>query len=250
MAEKFLLPVAVLFAVAGFVPQQFPHAITQPHPVTDPGRLAVTIDDFESYSDGSLPTRWKYLHEKQLVWVDPVHMRENERFYVAEERGNKFLRAYTHGEAVHLTMANERDGFDWDVRTHPVLRWDWRALQLPDGAREDDEARNDTGLALYVFFSFEGFIIKRPKGIKYTYSSTLPVGTVLEQDKLRVIVVANQEDGLREWMRVERNVVEDYRMVFGDEPPARPLSIRLWSDSDNTDAFGEGDFDNIVLASQ
>ncbi len=237
MAGKLLLLVGVLLSLAGLVPLSVAPSASQ----------AITIDDFESYTDGSLPTRWKYLYERRLVWVEPSHMRENETFFVGEEPGNKFLRTYTHGEAVHLTMANEKEGFDWDVRTHPVLQWDWRALQLPRGAREDDESLNDTGLALYVIFSFEGFIIKRPKAIKYTYSSSLPVGTVLKQDKLRVIVVANGADGFGDWMSVRRNVVEDYRNVFGDDPPSRPLSIRLWSDSDNTRSYGEGDFDNIAL---
>ncbi|MEZ4700468.1 MAG: DUF3047 domain-containing protein [Rhodothermales bacterium] len=238
MARKLLLPVALLFTLAGMAPQT----------LEPPPGKTVTIDDFESYSDGSLPTRWKYLQDKQLVWVNPTHMRENEKFYVAEEKGNKFLRAFTHGEAVHLTMANEVDGFDWDVRTHPILRWDWRALQLPADAREDEDSKNDAGLGLYVYFSFEGFIIKRPKGIKYSYSSSLPVGTVLKQDKLRVIVVANGAEDFGKWLHFERNVVDDYRAVFGEDPPDRPLSIRLWSDSDNTNGYGEGDFDNIALA--
>ncbi|MDZ4701439.1 MAG: DUF3047 domain-containing protein [Rhodothermales bacterium] len=237
MVGKLLTPVSLVLALAGLIPRS----------AAPSAQEAITIDDFESYSDGSLPTRWKYLQEQELVWLDPSHMRPNEQFYVTQDPGNNFLRAYTHDEAVHLTMANEKDGFDWDLRTHPVLRWDWRALQLPKNAREDSEQTNDTGIALYVYFSFEGFIIKRPKGIKYTYSSSLPVGTVLKQDKLRVIVVANGAEGFGHWMRMERNMIDDYRAVFGDDPPHRPLSIRLWSDSDNTGDFGEGDFDNITL---
>jgi hypothetical protein len=239
MTGKLLVPVGFLLALTGFLPAHGDTSTTQD----------LTIEDFESYRDGGLPTRWKYLQERELQWVEPRHMRENERFFVVEEPGNKYLRAFTHGEAVHLTMVNEREGFDWDIREYPVLRWDWRARQLPAGASESQESTNDTGLALYVFFSFEGFIIRRPKGIKYTYSSTLPVGTVLKHDKLRVMVVANGKEGFGEWMQVERNVVEDYRAVFGGSPPDRPISIRLWSDSDNTDGFGEGDFDNIVLVS-
>ena len=205
------------------------------------------IDDFEAYSDGDLPSRWKYLEETGLVQVEPRHMRPKEEFFIVQEGDNKFVRAYTEGEAVHLSMANEEDGFDWNIKTHPYLSWDWRAQKLPEGAREDSPRLNDAGLGFYVIFSFKG-IIKRPVSIKYTYSSTLPVGTVLRQGKLRVIVVSNGEDGYGEWVHIERNVLEDYRNVFGNSPPDRPLSIRLWSDSDNTDQVGEGDFDNIMLA--
>lgn len=205
------------------------------------------IDDFEADKDGELPGKWKYLEETGLVDVEPRHMRPEEEFFVVQENGNKFLRAYTKGEAVHLSMANEKDGFDWNIKTHPYLSWDWRAKVLPEGAREDSPRLNDAGLGFYVIFSFKGFI-KRPESIKYTYSSTLPVGTVLSQGKLRVIVVSNGEDGYGDWIHIERNVLEDYIKVFGGSPPERPLSIRLWSDSDNTNQVGEGDFDNIMLS--
>ncbi len=234
----YLLPIVSLLFTSlslNFDPDQLLTAETQ------------LIDDFEADEHGALPSRWKYIEDRQLVWVESKHMRPDEEFFVVEEDGNKFLRAYTEGEAVHLTMANEEDGFDWDIREHPYLGWDWRAQKLPDGAREDNPRLNDVGVGLYVFFDFRGLLVKRPVGIKYTYSSTLPVGTVLKQDKLRVIVATNGQDEYGQWKRIERNVLEDYRQVFGEDPPDRPLMIRLWSDSDNTNQSAEGDFDNIEL---
>lgn len=206
------------------------------------------IDDFEEYKEGELPLRWRYLEEHGLVQVEPRHMRPDEEFFVVEDSGNKFLRAFTNGEAVHLSMANDED-FDWNLKTHPYLSWDWRANKLPEGAREDKPKRNDAGLGFYVTFYFKkGLLLRRPVSIKYTYSSSLPVGTILKQGTLRVIVVSNGQDGYGEWVHIERNVWEDYRAAFGGSPPERPLSIRLWSDSDDTGKVGEGDFDNIMLA--
>ncbi len=210
-------------------------------------RDGMLIDDFENYQEGGLPTQWKYIEGRKLVWVEDRHMRPNERFYVVREGSNKFVRAYSKGEAVHLSMANDQDGFNWDLRTHPYLAWEWRAIELPRGAREDKSKLNDAGLGLYVFFDMKGLLIKKPQAIKYTYSSTLPVGTILKQDKLRVIVVASGERDLGRWMTVERDVADDYRRAFNEEPPERPISIRLWTDSDNTNLVGEGDFDNIML---
>lgn len=218
-----------------------------PIPSEDQDSRPMVIDDFESYEDGALPVKWKYLHDNQLVPLTADHMRPKERFYVTQDGDNQVVRVYTDGEAVHLTMANEPDGFDWDIRTHPRMAWDWRALRLPPGAREDQDGLNDTGAAVYVIFSMEGFLFKRPKTIKYTYSSTLPVGTVASYGKLKVIVVSSGLDGLGTWQSIERDVVADYAQVFGGEPPERPLSIRLWGDSDNTEAVAEADFDNIRL---
>lgn len=203
------------------------------------------LDDFESYETGGLPVRWSYLHDRTLQPLTEAFMRENERFTVVQDGRNRVLRVYTKGEAVHLTLLNEQPHMDWDLTTHPVLAWDWRANKLPPGAREDNESLNDSAAGIYVVFSFEGFIVKRPKTIKYVYSSALPEGTVVSYGKLKVIVVSSSTMG--EWQRVERNVVEDYRAVFGDEPPERPISIRLWGDSDNTGSEAEADFDNIRL---
>ena len=224
------------------------------HPTSDPPpsdaapvHSEILIDDFESYPDGGLPTKWRYLHERKLVAVTPEHMRPKEKFYVVEDGGNKVLRVYTEGEAVHLTMAQGEEGFTWDLETHPRLSWDWRAIRLPEGAREDKEKFNDTGAGFYVFFGMSGFIIKRPVGIKYTYSSTLPVGTVSTYGKLKVIVVSSGKDGYGAWEHIERNVLEDYIEVFGKPPKENPRIIRLWGDSDNLDTIAEADFDNIKL---
>ncbi len=206
----------------------------------------IMIDDFESYGIGDLPTRWKYDQRSGLVPLVPDLMHPDEQFYVVDDGGNRVLRVYSKGEAVHIMMANESDGFDWDATEYGRLAWDWRALQLPEGAREDEERLNDTGVGLYVIFKLEG-IFRRPKAIKYVYSSTLPVGSEVSYGKLMVIVVSSGLDGMGEWIHIERNVGEDFRRVFGDDPPRRPLSIRLWSDSDNTGKTGEGDFDNIRL---
>lgn len=210
---------------------------------------AQMVDDFEQYDDGDLPARWKVIHNKKLVPIAPRFMRPDEEFFVVENDGNNVLRAYSNGEAVHIMMENGDDGFDWDIEQQPRLEWEWRAHELPVEAREDVERLNDSGAALYVIFKMEGLIIKRPKTIKYVYSSSLPVGTVVSYGKLKVIVAASALDGTGDWVRISRNVEDDYRDVFGDDPPRRPLSIRLWSDSDNTESPARVDFDNIRLLS-
>lgn len=233
MTIRHLLVFTVLLAITGPVEAQ-----------------DVVVDDFESYSAGDLPTGWQYLVDnKRLEPFGPLYNAPREQFTIVSEGGNLFTRVYTEGEAMHLTLANGHAGFQWDAERHPVLAWDWRARRLPTGAREDVERLNDTGAGLYVVFKVDGFIIKRPKSIKYTYSSSLPVGTVVSYGSLRVVVVSSALDGYGTWQHIERNVMDDYRRLFNEEPPTRPVSIRLWGDSDNTGGFGEADFDNIRLRS-
>ena len=208
----------------------------------------ILVDDFEDYEHEGLPTQWKFLDaNKDVVFVKDEHMRPNERFFVVEEDGNKFVRAYANGEAVRVIMPTQEEGLRWNLDTHPRLRWQWRAVALPEGADETKSKLNDTGAAVYVVFSVNMF---GPKTIKYTYSSTQPVGTVKSYNwgRMKVMVVASGVDGFGQWMNIERDIVADYRTVFKKDPPNEPLTIMLWSDSDDTEQVAEVDFDNIVLS--
>ncbi len=243
LAYRLMLAGALLYASAP--------ANAQSQPDSFPGSTIkdgqIMIDDFESYSDGALPVGWKAQLNGRLVPLTHEFVNDSEWFYVQRESGNGFARAFADGEAVHVNKRNG-DGFDWDVRTHPYLSWQWRANELPEGAREDNDRLNDSGAGLYVVFAMEGRIIRRPKAIKYVYSTTLPVGTTVSFGKLKVIVVDSGKDGTGSWKSVKRNVVEDYRMVFGGDPPSKPLYLRLWSDSDDTESVSMADFDNVMLS--
>jgi len=212
-------------------------------PVGQDTLTARVIDDFESYEDGGSPSRWKFITSGKEVWPLERIMTEREKFYVVEENGNKFGRVFTKGEALRFTLRNGAN-FEWDLRRYPRLQWRWRALQLPEGASEKD--KNDVGAALYVTFGTDW--LGRPKSIKYTYSSSLPVGTVVSFGPLKVIVVDSAtEPGLGQWKTVQRDVISDYKQVFGGSPPDRPASITVWSDSDTTDDLARADFDDIKL---
>lgn len=218
----------------------FSHALP---PVEPDSAVTRVIDDFEQYEQGSLPSEWKFITSGQEVWALDRVMDEREWFRVIEEDGNKFGRAYTEGEALRVTLRNE-ENFEWSLRRHPRLQWRWRALKLPEGASEEDE--NDVGAAVYVTFGSDW--LGRPKSIKYTYSSSLPVGTVVSFGPLKVIVVDSAiEPRFGKWKTVQRNVITDYQQVFGGEPPARPVSITIWSDSDTTGDVAKADFDDIEL---
>ena len=206
--------------------------------------VPIVVDNFETGREGAYPARWVYLDRRRRTPLPhDVVMNAREQFVIVKEAGNKVLRAYTEGEVQRVSLLNGQGGFRWDLRTHPRLRWDWRALRLPEGANE--RKKNDTGAAFYVTFGKDW--IGRPRSIKYTYSSALPVGTVLKFGPLRVIVAASGAEGYGEWMTIERDVVADYERVFGKSPPDLPRLITLWSDSNDTESVAEVDFDNIMV---
>lgn len=206
----------------------------------------IVVEDFEGYPAGVTPYEWKQPHKKSRTMRSfPREVdRDNDYFEVISEGGNKRVRFYTNNESTQIVKQNG-EGYTWDLRTHPRIAWDWKATQLPEGAREDKNDLNDSGAAFYVTFNTDW--LGRPRSIKYTYSSTLPEGTTVKYGPLRVMVVSSATKGIGDWIHVERDVVADYREVFGGDPPDEPISITLWSDSDSAHKVSEVYFDNIVL---
>lgn len=248
MKSLFSFSLLPLLAFLAFYGMQPPHGMAQATECPLDVKCLL-VDDFESYELDGLPLKWStYQKQGEIVPVSARYMNDRERFIIQQESGNKFVRAIINDEAHRLIMPND-ERLEWRLSEFPVLTWEWRANRLPAGAREDQRDRNDTGAAVYVVFGKDW--LGRPKGIKYTYSSSLSTGSTRSYGPLKILVVSSEpEDGTGRWITHERNVAEDYRRLFGRTPPEKPVSIILWSDSDTTDSYAEADFDNIVLLSE
>jgi len=125
---------------------------------------------------------------------------------------------------------------------------------LPENANEDSSDRNDSVASVYVVFDFGRVALfkKVPKTIRYSWSSTLKEGTVTSKlfGNQNIIVVKSGEEDTGKWVKFERNLVEDYRRVFGDDPPETPLAILILSDGNSTGSYVEADYDDFMLKAQ
>src|SRR6267154_965506 len=138
-----------------------------------------------------------------------------------------------------------------DPARHPVIEWRWRVLQTPGHtdprvhSRDDSPARVivafhgdvkrlDIGerFALALYHALTGD--KMPYAIiMYSWASDAPVGTITSNDqtgKIQTIVVGN---GVGEWREFRRNVLEDYRRAFGEEP-WDIVAVGVMTDTSNT----------------
>jgi hypothetical protein len=90
---------------------------------------------------------------------------------------------------------------------------------------------------------------KVPKSIRYTWSSTLEEGTELSKfyGNQKIVVVESGSDQKGNWRTFERNIVEDYRRLFGDSPPENPIAILILSDGNSTNSHAKADYDDIML---
>jgi hypothetical protein len=204
---------------------------------------ARVVEDFERYEVGTVPDRWVRVDGRNSVRPASEALVPGERFEIRAEDDNQFARFSTEDEYIRFSLRNGTE-FEWNLQTHPRLKWRWRARQLPKGASE--RGKNDTGGAVYVTFGTDW--LGRPKSIKYTYSSSLPVGTVVSFGPLKVIVVDSaREPRLGQWKTKVQHVRADYEQVFGQKPPDRPVSITISGDSNTTGDTSEVDIDDLTL---
>jgi hypothetical protein len=165
------------------------------------------------------------------------------------EGGNQFLH-YEGTSAKHMNFPIvNKAGID--IYKTPILTWKWRVTQIPQGANEDDNDKNDVAASIYVVFDMGRVALfkKVPKSIRYTWSSTLKKGTELSKffGNQKIIVLQSGKEGLGKWHTFQRNIVEDYKRLFGDDPPKKPLAILILSDGDSTGHRAVADYDDIEL---
>ena len=191
--------------------------------------------NFENDEAGKFPAGWSSRDKEKMGRV----------YSVRAEDGHRFLHADAQGISVQIGYEKT-----WNLKEFPILRWRWRALVFPEGSDERKKSGNDNVLSVYVVFG--GWPI--PSSIKYTWSDTMPAGTVFDSPlsgSTRIIVVRSGRSMAGNWVAEERNVLADYRSLFGmgeKNPSAR--GILLLTDSDNTMTRAVGDYGDITVAAK
>jgi len=206
----------------------------------------IIIEDFQKYKANPF-SDWQ--SRDAIKKAAPVYK-------ITEEDGKKFLRASTVN--VNNSIQIGKGNLKWDIKTHPYLSWEWRVRILPDGGSEKDSKLNDSAAGFYVVYQtksipFVSWQYQPANWIKYVWSTTLPVGTVIPRKiskagidlEGRYVVVASGKKDLGKWMTFKRNVIDDYQKFFGAKPPYKSMMIGILTDSNNTNSKAEADYGEI-----
>lgn len=109
-------------------------------------------------------------------------------------------------------------------------------MVLPVGGdvREHAAKRNDQVARVVAWL--DASLFNERRAIAYIWDSNAPVGTIIRdlgpQAERALVVVRSGPSGLGAWHRETRNVYQDYRDLFRDEP-TRILAVTLESHSDD-----------------
>jgi len=162
------------------------------------------------------------------------------------------------GEEIALRLKSDASAFgvyneqDFDIKDYPILNWEWKVTELPEGGNFLKEDKDDQAAQIYISFGSLSFFNKPfVKAVGYYWSSTLPVGTKGEcptWSKSRAIVVETGEEKLGEWITEKRNVYQDYTNLFDDDDPSEVSALRLYTNSQHTGTGTEAFFRNIYFS--
>ncbi len=137
----------------------------------------------------------------------------------------------------------------YPAQTYPWLSWSWRVDDPVEAEALEQKEGSDAAARLYVYFETAGLPWQK-HSLDYVWSLHLPTLTRMESAfsaKSKILVVESGRAALGRWGVVARNVLEDYRAAFGEEPPD-VIAIALMTDTDNTGETALTYFDDLEVA--
>ena len=152
-------------------------------------------------------------------------------------------------------------------KEYPVVQWRWKVgniLKKGDVYRKEGD---DYPARIYIAFEYDpaklNFFERVKYGtakllygeypplgaITYIWESKAPIGTSVPNpytDRVMMFVVESGETKVQQWVSEERNVYEDYKKAFGEEPPMIS-GVAIMTDTDNTGESAIAYYGDIVF---
>jgi hypothetical protein len=239
--EKFVVALAAaLLAGCASVPE----AIRLPY-----------VSSFSDVAPGeSLPQGW----EKWTL----SRLKKATQYRLVDDSGRTVVKAHAQASASGLVYP-----IQVDAKSYPLLTWRWKVTDLIPTADNTQKHAEDSPVRVVV--TFDGDPEKLPLAdrifsdnarlltgkpmpyatLMYIWENRAPAGTVIPNrhtSRVRMLVAESGRDKVGTWQEVSRNVYEDYRRVFGEEPG--PITaIGIMTDTDNTGENVHAYYGDIVF---
>ena len=177
---------------------------------------------------------------------------------LSEKEGKADLALVSDGGAQSLKLRSNSSSFslnkslEIDLTKTPYLEWEWKVTELPTGGDFRKSATDDQAAQLYVILNWGTF---NKEAIAYIWDTTAPVGTIEKISppvpflKIHAVVVRSGDQELGNWVTEIRNVVEDYKKLFGSEPK-NVEGIRIQINSQHTKSEAESYWRSVRFKAQ
>jgi hypothetical protein len=202
--------------------------------------LAADIVVIEDWSAAPVGHKGVPPHWAKQGWGHPAY-----DFTVVEQDGQRML---------HLKSAGDSSNINKDIRgmvrlaETPILEWAWKVVALPKGADARRAETDDEAAQLYVVWSRFPQAV-RSEIIGYIWDTTAPAGSIFKSKKsgtVTYVVVRSGSANLGKWVTERRNVREDFKRIYGEEPDD-PGGVSFGIDSDDVKGTAESYLGRILF---
>jgi hypothetical protein len=185
-------------------------------------------------------------------------------FKFVEEGGAVVLKAHAEAAASGL---NHRVKFD--ITSAPIIQFRWKVANLIEDADNRVASKEDSPVRIVL--GFDGDKSKLTLGEKtksllarsatgkdlpyaqliYVWANKYPVGTVIPNPhtkRVQMVVAVSGAAEVGKWVTLSRNVVDDFKRAFGEEPGLM-TDVGILTDTDNTGATVDAWYGDIQLLS-
>ena len=203
---------------------------------------------------GPYPDSWKPLTFHKID--------EHTEYSLVEDDGTVVIKAVSRGSSSGLTRE-----VTIDPKLYPIVEWRWKIENVLQKGDVTTKEGDDYPARLYITFAYDESKIDfldqvqyelarvlhgqyPPTGaITYIWESRSPIGTIVPNpytDRVKMIVLESGEAKVGQWVAESRNLYEDYRKAFGDDPPSIS-GVAVMTDTDNTQESAVAYFGDIVF---
>jgi hypothetical protein len=152
-------------------------------------------------------------------------------------------------------------------KEYPIVQWRWKVMNILKKGDVHRKEGDDYPARIYITFEYDpsklSFFQKAKyeairllygeypplAAINYIWESKAPVETMVPNpytDRVMMFVVESGASKLNQWVNEERNIFEDYKKAFGQEPPMIS-GIAIMTDTDNTGESATAYYGDILF---
>lgn len=137
-----------------------------------------------------------------------------------------------------------------DLFKTPYLNWRWRIEKKLSGLNEREKSGDDYAARVYVVVS-GGWAFWKTRAVNYVWSGSQEKGSVWPNafvgQNAMMVALRDPNDKLSQWYPERRNVLNDLRMLYGEE--IRYIdAVAIMTDTDNSEGYAESDYGDIFFS--
>lgn len=154
-----------------------------------------------------------------------------------------------------------------DPKEYPIIQWRWKVANVLGKGNVSKKEGDDYPARIYITFEYDSnrvglldkakyetlrlFYGKYPPlgAINYIWGSSAPIGTMVPNPfagEVMMFVIQSGPELANTWILEERNIYEDYKLAFGEDP-SMISGVAIMTDTDNTLETARAFYGDIIF---